>query len=43
MWKFVKGVKEPSVQKLKVDKPSTRSEAEYEKTITNELSNHPRK
>ena len=43
-WKFVKGVKEPSIQKLKVDKPSTRSEAEYgKKTLTNELSNHPRK
>ena len=29
MWRFVKGMKEPTVMKFKVDKPSTRSQAEY--------------
>ena len=29
MWWFKKGVKEPSVTKFKVDKPSTRSQVEY--------------
>ena len=30
MWKFIKGEKKPTVQKLNVDKPLTTSQAEYE-------------
>jgi len=35
MWRFAKAVKEPSVPKLKVDKPSTRSPKEYKNKQTN--------
>ena len=43
MWQFVKGVKDPSIPKFKVDKPLSRSQAEYKKRSANELSNHTEK